>query len=279
VLGPAHPDTGMSYINLGALAAKLQRYDEAIELCQRGLEIYRATVDHEHPSVAMALQIMAGAHTYLGRYDEAAKLHEELVAIREKLYGSDHISLADTWSNIGAVYANQGRYEEAESAVSKALAIYDGTEAHESAVAFLHYNLGTIAFEQGQYDRAEDWFEKSLEMWSKGGNPKNSDLSYPLAAMGRIMLHRGQPRAALPYLERAHELVAPLRRSGRLAVIDFALARALWPDVDRRGRAWELVQRAHSDLADAPAFYAEDKAELDAWIEAHRAELPVATND
>ena len=279
VLGPAHPDTGMSYINLGALAAKLQRYDEAIELSERGLEIYRATVDRDHPSVATALQIMAGAHTALGRYDEAETLHEELLAVREKLYGRDHISLADTWSNIGAVYANQGRYEEAEGALSKALAIYDATEAHESQVAFIHYNLGTIAFEQGQYDKAEGWFERSLEMWAKGGNPKNSDLSYPLAAMGRIELERGQPRAALPYLERAHELVAPLERSGRLAVIDFALARALWPDVDRRGRAWELVQRAQSELATAPPFYADDKAELDAWIEAHRAELPVTAND
>ena len=58
-LGPEHPDTAASLINLAGLYETLGAYDQALPLYQRALGIFEKALGPEHPETATGLNNLA----------------------------------------------------------------------------------------------------------------------------------------------------------------------------------------------------------------------------
>ncbi len=82
MLGPEHPDVGLSLNNLAFLYQTQGRYDEAGPLYQRSLSITEKAFGPEHPAVATMLENYASLLREMDRHAEADKLQERVRAIR-----------------------------------------------------------------------------------------------------------------------------------------------------------------------------------------------------
>ena len=92
-------------------ALKLQRaarYDEALPLAERALEIRERLLGTEHRDVAAAINSLAGIYTDRGEYVKAEPLYLRALAIREKALGKDHPDTATSLSNLAKLYLARG---------------------------------------------------------------------------------------------------------------------------------------------------------------------------
>src|SRR5437868_4237636 len=70
-----------------------KRYDEALPLARRVLEIREHALGKEHLLVGEAAQNLAAVQTARKNYDEALSLYQRALKILEKAYGPDAIKL------------------------------------------------------------------------------------------------------------------------------------------------------------------------------------------
>ena len=77
VLGENHPDTAMSYCNIGVVYGNLGEYDKALEYFNKALEIYKAILGESHPYTQTILRNIAIAKQKLeesqGKTEEPKK--------------------------------------------------------------------------------------------------------------------------------------------------------------------------------------------------------------
>ena len=202
-------ESSAAYNNLGVLALKQGRYDEAREYLTKALGLKADHVD--------ALGNLGKLALDQGRYDEAKTDLTKALALKP-----DHVNVlnnlgmlatnelrfdearayltkalelkpdhVDALNNMGRLLLELGRFDEAKPYLTKALALKPD---HASALN----NLGWCCMNQGQYDEAERCYRKALEIDPKFINAMNN-MSIVLAMLGR-------PDEASTYVERAAAL-------------------------------------------------------------------------
>jgi tetratricopeptide (TPR) repeat protein len=99
------------------------RYEEAVSLAKKTLEMAERTFGCEHPNVGRSLNNLAFDYHQLGKDAEAEPLYKESLEIAKKIFGPEHINVAISIGNLAANYTNQGKYIEAEALHKRALAL------------------------------------------------------------------------------------------------------------------------------------------------------------
>jgi CHAT domain-containing protein len=113
VLGPDHPDVGLSLNNLAALYNDQGRYADAEPLLKRALAIFERVLGPNYPVVAFSLNNLAFLYIKQGRYADAEPLVKRALAIREKVLGPNHPDVGVSLNNLAVLYVAQSRYEDA----------------------------------------------------------------------------------------------------------------------------------------------------------------------
>jgi tetratricopeptide (TPR) repeat protein len=121
--------------------AKMRRYGDAIEYCNKSIEI--------DPTSNLGWQCKGAALDNQGKYDEAIKAYEEAIRLDPKD--------ADAWNNKGATLNNQGRYDEAITALDKAILL-------NPDLANAYNNKGAALDNQGKYDEAIKAYNESIRL-------------------------------------------------------------------------------------------------------------------
>ncbi len=98
------------------------RYEEAIPVWRKALELGENEFGPNDPTTAALLDALAQTYHRQGRYAEAEPLYERSLAIREKALGPDHPLVAAGLNNLAALYYAQ---------------VVAGSEIAESAQALL----------------------------------------------------------------------------------------------------------------------------------------------
>ena len=80
------------------------RYQEALPLQQRSLEIYEQALGPEHPDTCTSLNNLAGLYQAMGAFDKALPLYQRTLKIREKLLGPAHPDTAASLNKLAALY-------------------------------------------------------------------------------------------------------------------------------------------------------------------------------
>ena len=125
-LGTEHPDTVITYNNIGSVYWKRGRqgdYDKALEYYFKALAIREKVLGTEHPDTATTYNNIATVYDDKGDYDKALEYDFKALAIREKVLGTEHPSTATTYNNIGSMYYQMKKYPEALNYLEKALQI------------------------------------------------------------------------------------------------------------------------------------------------------------
>lgn len=90
VLGDMHPSTLTSMATLASTYSKLGRWEEAVELQERVLEIHEKTLCSDHPGPIQSMADLASMYWNQGRNSQAIALMQVCLQIRRRVLSDDH---------------------------------------------------------------------------------------------------------------------------------------------------------------------------------------------
>src|SRR5262245_11976534 len=99
------------------------KYDEALILFERALEIREKALRPDHPDVVESINGLAILRASKGEYSKAEPLFQHVLAVREKSLGPEDLSVANSLNNLANLYCYKGAYSKAEPLFQRALAI------------------------------------------------------------------------------------------------------------------------------------------------------------
>ena len=159
-----HPDATSSDKNvIWSNTLAQERYEKAIALVHRSLEIRERELGEEHPDTAISYNNLGGILQMQGRFKEAEHFFRKGSAHSEGVSGEGDHDTAIYYSNIANNLSAQGRVKEAETVNRKAIAISErelGEEHPETA--FMYNNLAFNLRNQEQFKEAELLHRKAL---------------------------------------------------------------------------------------------------------------------
>lgn len=119
------------------------KYDEALPLAERALEIRERLLGTEHRDVAATIDNLAKLYLTQGKYVESEPLLKRALDICEKALGKDHPDTGAILNNLAELYRAQGKYVVAAPLYKRALDIREKIlgKGHPDTARSLH-NLG-----------------------------------------------------------------------------------------------------------------------------------------
>jgi tetratricopeptide (TPR) repeat protein len=207
LLGPDHPETIMSYLNVASAIAEADgnppRTKEAEALIRRALEAQRRTFGPDSPESATALHNLALNLMEQGRMAEAEQLLVASIAALERARGTSHPSLSSAQLNLGTLFERTGWYAEAEARYRDALG--GRLRAFDRAsvpVASVMGRLGSVILAQGRAAEAIPLLREAADVQRArpDGRGAPAQLLYDL---GRAYFDA----------DRSAEAIAPLREA------------------------------------------------------------------
>ena len=96
------------------------KYDRAVVVAKKALEVAQNNVGPDHPSVAVSLNNLALLYDTQGQYAQAEPLYKRSLAITEKALGSDHPDVAMRLENLAALYRATKREAQASELEKRA---------------------------------------------------------------------------------------------------------------------------------------------------------------
>ena len=228
-------ESGIEWKILNQEAADLYRagkYQRAVVVAKKALEIAQETMGPDHPSVATSLNNIGELYNIQGQYAEAEPLHKRALAIREKALGPDHPDVGQSLSSLAKLYLNRiehgspdylkmvttlnnramlynfrKKYDLAEPLFKHVLAIIEKAEGpdHPNAGATLN-RLALLYQNQGQYDLAEPLYKRALAIREKALGPFHPDVAIILNNIGELYRIQGDLERAEPFFQRARKI-------------------------------------------------------------------------
>ena len=161
-----------------------------------------------HPEqLAAALANRGRALMRLGRLDEARAAYEESLRLQDDLPGDRRPSTAAILSTLGQIALDADDREGAEAYAREAVTIDRELEAEgQGTLSTSLQSLGAILVSQRRLDEAEELLLESLALEEERLGPLHPDLTATVGELSRILMLRGDPAAALPFLRRAVDI-------------------------------------------------------------------------
>lgn len=271
VLGPEHPQVAFMLNNIGNGLRIQGRNDEALAHMQRSYEILASYYGEGHPMTANSLDNVAIMLKRLGKLDESLEHHRRALVLLEGALGSDHPDVALALLDMGDVLKRKQQPDDAIAHIRRAQRILERTVGpRHPAIAAALDNIGVILFEQGRLDEAQDHHQRALTMFEAVAGADHPDTAESLMGLATVALARGDAETSRAHAQRALAILEASELPGvTIAEARFLLARALWAGDPRSSKAIALARRARDEYAAAGEPAADDRAELDGWLETH----------
>jgi serine/threonine protein kinase/tetratricopeptide (TPR) repeat protein len=202
LLGPDHPDSIDSNIELGAALLAQGATRESVSLFERMLPICRAKFG---PSAKRTLECMNNLATGLAerrRYEESTELYRQSLALCESNYGPDDLNTLRIMSNLASNYHLLVRYDEAlelrEEAVKRFRAKY-GRDDDGTLRAM--YNLAGTYRSLGRYADALRIDEETLSKRKNSLGADHPDTILSLSAVAHDLMRLHRAADAIPLID------------------------------------------------------------------------------
>jgi CHAT domain-containing protein len=198
------------------------RYEEAIAVAQRALEITEKVLGPEHLNTAESLNNLAGMYQAIGAYAKAEPLYRRALVINEKILELEHSnptlspddlaelnrSTGAAVNNLASLYQAMGAYAKAEPLYERVLAIFenapdpDAKTAAEYTAATLN-NLAELFRVTGAYAKAEPLYKRAHELNEKMLGPDHPNTALSLNNLAEFYRTTGAYAKAEPLYRRA----------------------------------------------------------------------------
>src|SRR6266498_2774595 len=191
-------------IKKGLEPQRAGKYDEAIPLIARALEIRERILGPDHRDVASTINVLANLYYYKGDYAKAEPLYQRALDIREKALGPEHPQVASSLNNLANLYIDRGAYVKAEPLHQRALGIREKSLGPEHPdVAESLNNLGIIYSIRGEYAKAEPLYQRALTIREKAEGPEHPNVADVLNNLADLFRYRGEYAKAETRYQRA----------------------------------------------------------------------------
>jgi TonB family protein len=139
-----------------------KKYNEALPLAKRALELREGTLAPDHELVQGALLNLAETYSALNKAGEALKLFDRLLKTEEAKFGPEDAGLALLLDKIALVEFQRRDFDKVEAAFRRALAIREKAYGSNSAeVAQTLFSLGELFRYRGKLDKAQEFYEQA----------------------------------------------------------------------------------------------------------------------
>jgi TonB family protein len=195
-----------------------KKYDEALPLARRVLEIREKQLAADHELVVFALLNLGSIYLAKANYDDAQAIYKRALTIQEKKFGADNSKLLNAMDNLALLsfaLRNNGR---AEDLYKRALAIREkayGAEHLETAYGLL--GLAVFYERIDKYAKAVEFYKRALAIKEKRLAPDHPEIAELLAQCSCALSFNDQLDESKQYRERAEKIqqlapINPLRK-------------------------------------------------------------------
>ena len=227
-------DALQSLVRVAEAQMSLERLGQAKQTFQQVLELTKKEPQQQEHIYTQALNGLANLHTVRGQHDKALKLHQQVLELRERFLGADHFN-----------------------------------------TSLIRMDVANSLLEMGQPARALTLFEQVRVLFEKTADLESPVGALLLAGKGEALRKLGRTGEAIPLLERALEIVGNHKgRPEYLALVQSALARALWNTGQQPERVQKLAAAARAIYARTPILRASELAQLDAVLKRYEPKTP-----
>jgi len=171
------------------------KYDEALPLAKRALELRERALGPDHEMVQGALLNLAEIYTVTTKYGEAQKLVERLLRTYEKTVGPEDAGTAIFLDKLAFLNYVQGDLGKSEAAYKRALAIREkvfGQNHGEFATSL--YMLAEFYRFTGKLEKAQPLYERSTILRGKLLGREHPDYLKAKERYFCVALETGQER-------------------------------------------------------------------------------------
>ena len=183
---------------------KQGKYQEAIPLAKRAVEVSKRVRGPEDPETAYALNNLGFIFKKIGDYAKAEPLYQEALRISEKILGKEHPDTAASLNNLATLYRVMGEYAKAEPLLQEALRIQQkvlGSEDPSTATSI--NNLAGLYQDMGEYAKAEALYQEALRIRQKVLGPEDPHTATSVNNLGVLYQPMGEYAKAEPLYQEA----------------------------------------------------------------------------
>lgn len=182
--GESDPRTAAVYHQLGQVALRRWRLDEATGWFQKSLAIIESSDDRA--AVADDYFALGQVKQYQRYYTEAKEWYQKALDIHQRL--PDDEEMIKDYRALGLVSQLKFEYQEAESWYHRARDLAEEQRDEETAILIYH-ELGTVAHAQYLFDAAISWYQQALHLSDRLG--KEEQMAIEFHHLGLIIQSRG----------------------------------------------------------------------------------------
>jgi tetratricopeptide (TPR) repeat protein len=196
-------DDDAALLNLGFLADKEGRYQEAASYLTRAVAGYEALFGKTpEPDLANAHFHLADVYRHLSNYTNAAEHYQAALEIYEQIEGPQGRDVMNSLSGLAVVQHGEGAADRAQHLIERYLPPSNDL-AHADGATL--NNIANIALDRKHFGEAESLYQRACQAYEESGGPDDVGLATALANLGK--LYRDVPafdiRRAEPPLKRA----------------------------------------------------------------------------
>lgn len=187
-----------------------KRFDEALPLAKRALQLREAQLGREHQLVADALFNLASIQMAKKNYREAESLYSRALKIYEKALGADSLKISNVLDELAWLRYYFGSTGEAVSMLERALAIREKAlgPTHKEVARSLS-SLTAFHQQTGEYSKAVSFCQRSLAALEKSLGPSNKEVGELMDKCACAMLQNRQGEEAHKLMTRAWRILHP----------------------------------------------------------------------
>jgi len=153
------------------------KFDEALPLAKRSLEIRERLLPKNDPRVANSLGFLGDVYMARREYDNARKTLERLLRLQEELVGPTDARLGSTLDRLALLYYEDEKPAKAEEFYQRSLTLREKALGPEHVqVANSLYALGQFYRMRRDYDRALKSYKRSLMIYGKAGGVTTAEF-------------------------------------------------------------------------------------------------------
>jgi eukaryotic-like serine/threonine-protein kinase len=199
------PAIAMAMNALGGVLRRMGRFDDALEIHRRSLDIRSRVLGTGHPETAMSFANIATVMADLGRVEEALEHAEAAYAPFENALGHAHPLVATSLEIVANLHYRQGRYEQSVDLYRRVLALRTETWSEDHPkLAIAWANLGAILTAVGRTQEAREALLNAARISTTRETPEDAAGIY--YNLGMLALQEGEEAHAEQHFERAHAL-------------------------------------------------------------------------
>ena len=154
-----------------------RKYDEALPLAKRALEIREKLLPRTDPRISSSLTNLGEIYLARKDYKPAREAFQRLLQIQEEVFGPEDVNLSFTLDRLALLHFVARNSRETEAAYKRAVALREKTLGPDDPqVAQSWFNLGEFYRFERKLEPAVESYRRALNIYGKLGESSNADF-------------------------------------------------------------------------------------------------------